>query len=178
MRFIPTFCMPAVLLSAAASAASFPRDTLTAFEAYGYGDNIGGLAVFTAGGNAFIGDYKLANNKEAAPVIFTPTSDAWLGSPNTTETNEPTWANYKFAIPSGSSSSHDVTFIDNDTPDVTTDKFLFYGSVIFVATSEGGMEAHWYAVPTDVEGIYALKWNDAPTAGGTVLTLKATSPSS
>uniref|UniRef100_A0A8H7K282 Uncharacterized protein n=1 Tax=Bionectria ochroleuca TaxID=29856 RepID=A0A8H7K282_BIOOC len=72
-------------MASLATAGSFRRAVDTeGFQLYGYGAGVGGLTLFYAGGNAYIGDYTRINNPDAAPVIFTASQGYLLGSPNAT----------------------------------------------------------------------------------------------
>ncbi|EQB44174.1 hypothetical protein CGLO_17114 [Colletotrichum gloeosporioides Cg-14] len=182
-----------VLLSLAALAAAAPSserravaaDNSSPFQVYAYGTGIGGLAMFSSGGDAYFGDHTKLNDTQAAPVIFTPNdNNTWTGAPNTTaignSTTPPTWSNLPFSIPSETSGSHDVGFSNSSSTDRQTSGFTFYGTFIFVdSTSGGGMESLWYATPSSVDGIYNLKWNQTgdDSANKITLTLKKTPPS-
>ncbi|KAL0938061.1 uncharacterized protein CTRU02_207792 [Colletotrichum truncatum] len=179
-----------VLLSLAALAVAAPSDSRRAvdnsgpFQIYAYGTGIGGLSMFSSGGDAFFGDHTKLNDSNAAPVVFTPTdNNVWLGAPNTTEFggNEtiPTWSNLTFSVPSIGSSAHNVGFSNSSTSDRQTSGFIFYGTFIFVEATGGGMESLWYATPSSVDGVYSLKWNQTgdSTSDKIVLTLKKTPPS-
>ncbi|KAK7440676.1 hypothetical protein Landi51_10477 [Colletotrichum acutatum] len=182
-----------ILLSFAALAVAAPSepravasDNTSPFQVYAYGEGIGGLSMFSAGGSdAYFGDHTKFNDSNAAPVIFTPTdNNGWLGAPNTTalnSTSPPTWSNLTFSIPAEGSSDHDVGFLSSNSSssDRQTSGFVFYGSFIFVEASSGGMESLWYATPSSINGIYSLKWNDTSdaTEDKIVLTLKKTAPS-
>ncbi|WQF89433.1 hypothetical protein CDEST_14447 [Colletotrichum destructivum] len=176
-----TAAAPAEIQSRAAS-----RDNSSPFQIYAYGAGIGGLSMFSAGGDAYFGDHTKFNDSNAAPVIFTPTDDnTWLGAPNTTALNTttpPSWSNLTFSVPTDGSSDHDVGFVSSNetSSDRQTSGFVFYGTFIFVESSTGGMESMWYATPSSVDGIYSLKWNESgdATEGKVVLTLKKTPPSS
>ncbi|KAH7177085.1 hypothetical protein EDB81DRAFT_707844 [Dactylonectria macrodidyma] len=180
MRFIISLIL--ALFFTGTSAGLATRESQTPFQLYAYGEGLGGLTLFSTGGNAYLGDYKLVNDSQAAPVLFTITEDSWLGSPNTTDISSsdvPTWSNYTFAVPSDQSSSHQVLFIKSPSDvasSLVTDCFTFYGTIAFVATASGKMESLWYAVPSDTEGIYTLKWNDQ-SGEGVLLIIKMTPPS-
>ncbi|KAK4107641.1 hypothetical protein N656DRAFT_832955 [Canariomyces notabilis] len=154
-------CCAALLLPALAAAAS----SSDGFQLYGYGEGIGGLPVLSDG--------------------VTTTSTGWLGSPNTTVFTNPSdissWSNKTFGVPSASSSSKNVLFVNgtmDSTSDVVTD-LLTYGSYVFVWGERGDMESLWYALPSDLDGIFALKWNSTgdESDGKIPITLKKTPPS-
>ncbi|KAH7128071.1 hypothetical protein B0J13DRAFT_611598 [Dactylonectria estremocensis] len=181
MRFSVSV-LAALLLFTTASAGLTIRESQTSFQLYAYGEGLGGLTLFSAGGNAYLGDYKLLNDSQAAPVLFTTTEDAWLGSPNTTNlpgSDVPTWSHYTLAVPSDQSSSHQVIFLESSSDlasGLVTNCFTFYGTIAFVVTASGKMESLWYAVPSDTEGVYTLKWNDQ-SGKGVILIIKSTPPS-
>ncbi|KAH7007166.1 hypothetical protein EDB80DRAFT_777747 [Ilyonectria destructans] len=182
MHSILSLVFPTLFLSGIASAKSSSSD---AFQIYGYGTGIGGAQLFSSGGDTFFGDYQLANDTEAAPVVFTTSDGVWLGSPNSTifsDSDLPSWSNYTFSVPSAGSSAHDVSFLSstNSTSGVFTTGFTFYGTFIFVTGTSGSMESLWYALPTDTDGIYKLNWNTTgdDTDGKILLTLKKNPPSS
>ncbi|KAF9871959.1 hypothetical protein CkaCkLH20_10591 [Colletotrichum karsti] len=181
-----------ILLSMAALAAAAPsantRRAVAAdsgpFQVYAYGTGIGGLAMFSSGGDAFFGDHRKMNDSNAAPVVFTPTdNDVWVGAPNTTEFNNtstlPNWSNLTFSIPSTTSSNHTVGFSNSSSTDRQSSGFMFYGSFIFVEATTGGMESLWYATPSSVDGVFNLKWNQTgdDSSNKITLTLKKTPPS-
>ncbi|KAF6787310.1 hypothetical protein CSOJ01_15255 [Colletotrichum sojae] len=182
----------ALVLSLAACAAAAPRsvDNSGPFQIYAYGSGIGGLSLFSSGGDAFFGDHTKMNDTNAAPVIFTPTSDSstvWTGAPNTTDLGSnstlPSWSNVTFSIPSAGSGDHSVGFLSSNSSsssDRQTSGFIFYGTFIFVEGGSTGMESMWYATPSSVDGVYNLRWNETGDATETKipLTLKKTPPSS
>ncbi|KAH7176771.1 hypothetical protein EDB81DRAFT_49994 [Dactylonectria macrodidyma] len=183
MRSTTSIGLSAFLLSAVSAAKS--TSSSSSFQIYGYGTGIGGAQLFSSGGSTYFGDYQLANDTEAAPVVFTPSGSVWLGSPNTTVfdgSDVPDWSNYTFSVPSAGSSSHDVNFLSssNETGNVLTTGFTFYGTFIFVTGTDGNMESLWYALPTDTDGIYKLQWNTTgdDSDDKVLLTLKKTPPSS
>ncbi|KAK1993382.1 hypothetical protein LX36DRAFT_684315 [Colletotrichum falcatum] len=181
----------AILLSFAAVAAAAPAENLprasnnnNPFQIYAYGDGIGGLPLFSAGTDAFLGDYTKFNDSNAAPVTFTPTDNVWQGAPNTTALNStatPDWSNLVFSIPVDSASDHSVTLINPNTTasDRETKGFMTYGNVVFFEGASGTMKSSWYAVPSSVEGIYSLKWNFTTDSAQdkVIVALKKTIPS-
>ncbi|EFY85485.1 hypothetical protein MAC_08488 [Metarhizium acridum CQMa 102] len=167
-----------------------PRGSTQPFQMYAYGPGIGGLSIFSSGGNAFIGDYQSTNQSQAAPVIITPAhtgvkNGSWIGNPNTTRPvnsiDPPTWSNREFAIPGPESSSNQVGFVTavNDTSNTITSGFRFYGNVILLLTSDGKWESLWSAVPTAIDDVYLLQWNvtDGEDSNQVPLVLKRTPPS-
>ncbi|KAH0593802.1 hypothetical protein MHUMG1_08553 [Metarhizium humberi] len=157
---------------------------------YAYGPGIGGLSIFSSGGNAFVGDYQSTNQSQAAPVIITPVNTggdggSWVATPNTTRpvnsTDPPTWSSREFAIPGPDSASNQVGFVTaaNDTSNAITSGFSFYGNVILLTTGDGTWESLWAAVPTAIDDVYLLQWNvtDAEDSNQVPLTLKRIPPS-
>ena len=100
-------------------------------------------------------------------------------SPNTTSGQKPGWSNFTFAVPGPSSTSHDVTLLKgNETGDFVT-SFDRYGSFVMVY-EDGEPLSHWYAVHSDVDGVYSLGWNasDIDTSEDKiVITLRSMPPS-
>ncbi|KXH51529.1 hypothetical protein CNYM01_07681 [Colletotrichum nymphaeae SA-01] len=161
------------------------RADTSSFQIYAYGTGIGGLALFTAGGDAYFGDYTQFNDSNAAPVIFTPDEDdteTWLGAPNTTAvTTAPTWSNPTFTIPTADSGVHNVAFLNSSasTTGRKTSGFSFYGNFVLVEAEDGSFESWWYATATDIDGIYNLRWNETgdDTDDKIILNLRRTAPS-
>ncbi|KAK1541121.1 hypothetical protein CPAR01_07110 [Colletotrichum paranaense] len=161
------------------------RADTSSFQIYAYGTGIGGLALFTAGGDAYFGDYTQFNDSNAAPVIFTPEEDdteTWLGAPNTTAvTTAPTWSNLTFTIPTADSGVHNVAFLNSSasTTGRKTSGFSFYGNFVLVEAEDGSFESWWYATATDIDGIYNLRWNETgdDTDDKIILNLRRTAPS-
>ncbi|KAK1479623.1 hypothetical protein CCUS01_04752 [Colletotrichum cuscutae] len=161
------------------------RADTSSFQIYAYGTGIGGLALFTAGGDAYFGDYTQFNDSIAAPVIFTPEEDdteTWLGAPNTTAvTTAPTWSNLTFTIPTADSGVHNVALLNSSasTTGRKTSGFSFYGNFVLVEAEDGSFESWWYATATDIDGIYNLRWNETgdDTDDKIILNLRRTAPS-
>ncbi|KXH45660.1 hypothetical protein CSIM01_09729 [Colletotrichum simmondsii] len=183
------------------------RADTSSFQIYAYGTGIGGLALFTAGGDAYFGDYTQFNDSNAAPVIckyrqphfpflatagltgrsmtVTPDEDdteTWLGAPNTTAvTTAPTWSNLTFTIPTADSGVHNVAFLNSSasTTGRKTSGFSFYGNFVLVEAEDGSFESWWYATATDIDGIYNLRWNETgdDTDDKIILNLRRTAPS-
>jgi hypothetical protein len=106
----------------------------------------------------------------------------WSCSPNTTalaDNAQPTWSNLTFAIPSTAAPSHDVQLVSatrKETSNLVTDGFSFYGAIAF-ASMNGGLVSLWQGIPSDIKGVYSLKWNDTEEANSAIIfTLKATKP--
>ncbi|KAH6999365.1 hypothetical protein EDB80DRAFT_812362 [Ilyonectria destructans] len=152
------------------------------FQLYAYGENVGGLVLFSDGEHVYAGDHSLLRDAETAPVIFTDNDGEWTCSPNITglaDNAQPTWSNLTFAIPSFTSSQHNVSLVDatgNDTSHLVVDGFAFYGAIAF-ASDNGGLVSRWQGIPSGVEGVYNLKWNETEDVEGEVIfTLTVTVP--
>ncbi|KAH6874867.1 hypothetical protein B0T10DRAFT_566986 [Thelonectria olida] len=142
-------------------------DDSSSFQIYATGDNISGLPLFSCGDSAYLGDYTLLGDAEAAPVIFHATADSiWLGSPEASGFSGsdalPTWSDLKFYVPGEASSSHVVGLIDSSSgnTNIISSGFVLYGTYVLVTGNSGKLEALWYAVPSETSGVYSLKWND------------------
>ncbi|KAK1980439.1 hypothetical protein LZ30DRAFT_782754 [Colletotrichum cereale] len=189
MQHIGTVLLSIAAVAAAVPTVNLPRasfpDKNAPFQVYAYGTGIGGLPMFSAGGEAYFGDHSKFNDPNAAPVIFTPAPDnVWHGAPNTTALNStatPSWSNLTFSIPAEGASDHGVGLVgpDSTTPDRQTNGFTFYGSVVIVEGGSGSVESMWYATPSSIDGIYSLKWNATGDAADDkiILALKKTPPS-
>ncbi|OIW23742.1 hypothetical protein CONLIGDRAFT_673947 [Coniochaeta ligniaria NRRL 30616] len=152
------------------------------FQAYAYGDGIGGLPVFSTGFTVYIGNSTSINSSDAAPVIFTKSSTNLTSNPNTTASSSstPSWSNLLFAIPAPSSPTHTVALVSptNITTDTVTSGFTFYGHFIFVSES-GSLQSLFYALPTDTDDVWSLNWNSTSdeTAGKVLVSLRDVMPS-
>ncbi|KAH7157935.1 hypothetical protein B0J13DRAFT_617987 [Dactylonectria estremocensis] len=171
------------LLTAVQAGPAYPRDAAESFQIYAFGDGIGGVPLVSTGSSAYVGNYTLLEDPEAAPVLFTTTSNgAWVGSPNTTESDAPTWSDLRFYVPAASSSSHAIGLVNassDKTSELRTTGFHFYGTFAYVAGASGRMEMLWFAVPSGTEGLYSLHWNTTveTTDGSIPVTLKSSPPS-
>ncbi|KAH7135803.1 hypothetical protein B0J11DRAFT_611673 [Dendryphion nanum] len=171
-RYFLSLSLPFLALGAKRQSAT---DT---FQLYAYGEGLGGLPVFNAGGDAYVGNPNSFNSSDAAEVIFNPTENAWVGTPNATATNgtAPNWSNVTFSVP-GSSSGR-VKFLDSNSSnsDYITAGFVFYGSTAMF-TGNGELESLWYAEPQADGGAHALYWNTT-SEGQIPVTLRRMAPSS
>ncbi|KAJ3548170.1 hypothetical protein NM208_g1139 [Fusarium decemcellulare] len=154
------------------------------FQLYAYGDDVGGLVLFSDGERVYAGEHSLMDNAQAAPIIIAADDGQWSCSPNTTalvDDTQPTWSNLTFAIPGTAATSHDVQLLNathNGTSAMVTDGFSFYGAIAF-ATNNGAMVSQWQGIPSRVDGVYSLQWNNTEeTDGAVIFTLKATKPNS
>ncbi|KAJ4236812.1 hypothetical protein NW757_013352 [Fusarium falciforme] len=152
------------------------------FQLYAYGEDVGGLVLFSDGEHVYAGEHSLLDDVQAAPIILVSHDGQWSCSPNTTalaDDAQPTWSNLTFAIPSTAAPSHDVQLVNdtsNGTSNLITDGFSFYGAIAF-ASMDGGLVSLWQGIPSDVKGVYSLKWNDTEEANSAIIfTLKATKP--
>ncbi|KAH7143618.1 hypothetical protein EDB81DRAFT_947674 [Dactylonectria macrodidyma] len=179
-----TASLLSVLSAVGAAVASPARRAVSdsPFSLYAYGTGLSGLRLFTSGDEAYVGNYALVDDSEAAPVIFTKQSDdSLLGSPDTSLTSTASWSNLTFYVPSPSSSEHAVGFVESadSVSDIVTE-FTFYGSWIATEDDSGTLQMLWYVTPTDTTGIYSLKWNTTgdSTDGKISIALRTTAPSS
>ncbi|KAF9876782.1 hypothetical protein CkaCkLH20_05628 [Colletotrichum karsti] len=190
MQHIGAFTLAFAAIAAAAPglapSSHVRRADTNSFQVYAYGTGLGGLEMFTAGGDAYFGDYTQFNDSNAAPVIFTPQDgddSVWIGAPNTTAlATTPEWSNVTFTVPGTSSSDHNVAFFDSNstTTGRQTSGFVFYGNFILVQNpDDSSLESLWYATASDIDGIYNLKWNQTgdDTDGKILLNLRRTPPS-
>ncbi|KAH7141682.1 hypothetical protein EDB81DRAFT_797489 [Dactylonectria macrodidyma] len=152
------------------------------FQLYAYGENVGGLVLFSDGDQVYAGEHSLFPDAQTAPVIFTDNNGEWTCSPNITglaDNAQPTWSNLTFAIPSFPSSQHNVSLVNvtgSDTSDLVVSGFSFYGAVAF-ASDDGALVSRWQGIPSNVEGVYTLKWNETEEVkGGVIFTLTVTAP--
>jgi hypothetical protein len=104
-----------------------------------------------------------------------------MGSPNATGlSSTPGWSNLTFAVPGPSASSHDVQLLDsgNVTDSFVTSGFIFYGH-FFMIQESGSLQSQWYAVPSDTDGVYSLKWNTTGDSSSdkVIITLRDIKPS-
>ncbi|KAF7554167.1 hypothetical protein G7Z17_g3115 [Cylindrodendrum hubeiense] len=173
-------------LAGAAQAIRYQRDSSDPFQIYAFGDGIGGVPLISSGKSAYIGNYELLDDPEAAPVVFTAsTSGVWVGTPNKTDladSSDPTWSDLKLYVPAASATTHTVGLVNATTAKTTslqTSGFDFYGTFVYVTGATGGMDMLWYAVPSGTDGVYALRWNTTgdDTDGSIPITLKSSPPS-
>lgn len=54
---------------------------------------------------------------------------------------------------------------------------MFYGQVALLVNSSGAWESEFYALATEMSGIWSLNWNYTGVADAIPLTLKTTPPS-
>ncbi|KAI0382355.1 hypothetical protein F5Y04DRAFT_53557 [Hypomontagnella monticulosa] len=173
------FSLPIAL---AGSLAIVERAPTTPFGLYAYGDEIGGAPVFTTGQGAYIGKASKVDDTEAAPVEFNlGTDNSLLGNPNATSgESTPTWSNLTFMVPDTTSSSHDVGFTNSTTTsERSSSGFIFYDQFLLHRNLDGSLKSLWYAVPTEDEGVWYLRWNSTgdDSEGQVLVSLKATAPS-
>ncbi|KAH7013907.1 hypothetical protein EDB80DRAFT_890871 [Ilyonectria destructans] len=170
---------PALALASPANVKRAASDS--PFSLYAYGTGLGGLKLFTSGDEAYVGNYKLVGDDQAAPVIFTKQDDdTLLGSPDTSATSTASWSNLTFYVPSPSSSEHAVGFVESadDNSEIVTE-FTFYGAWIATSDDTGTLQTLWYVTATETEGIYSVKWNSTSdsTDGKISIALRTTAPS-
>lgn len=109
------------------------------------------------------------------------TDNSLLGNPNATSgESTPTWSNLTFMVPDTTSSSHDVGFTNSTTTsERSSSGFIFYDQFLLHRNLDGSLKSLWYAVPTEDEGVWYLRWNSTgdDTEGQVLVSLKATAPS-
>ncbi|QKX53199.1 uncharacterized protein TRUGW13939_00275 [Talaromyces rugulosus] len=136
------------------------------FTLYAYGTNISGSQVFYSQGIAQIGDVRYANSSNVSNVYFYEESGKFIANPNITSTtaslkaseSNTTWTDLSFYIPK--SSGQPLGFTTNiNSAEVTTGSWHFYGEYAFIENSAGQLESHFFAQPTDVDGVYNILWS-------------------
>ncbi|KAI5868402.1 hypothetical protein GGS23DRAFT_28085 [Durotheca rogersii] len=172
---------PALIAGTPVSTALAARALPGNFVLFAYGEGIGGVPIFTSGGQAFLGNSSKVDDAEAAPVEFSSgTGESLVGSPNATAPEKtPTWSNLTLVIPKPEATLHQVEFT-NSTPgdNVSASGFVFYGYFLLHKT-DTSLNSMWYAIPSEHEDVWSLGWNSTgeETEGTVLLTLKATEPS-
>ena len=112
--------------------------------------------------------------------ILVKTNDgALVGNQNVTS-DDASWSDATFYVPSPTSSSHEIGFITSNSTagdDVSTSGFTFYGGVC-LHLQDDALSTLWYASPTDTDGVWALKWNETgdTTEGIVSVSLKTKAP--
>lgn len=104
----------------------------------------------------------------------------WHASPNKTALNgnAPSWSNLTFAVPGSASASHDVVLAKSTTDGLVSSGFGFYGTVAFLFPSDGSFQSSWSAIPSEMENVWTLEWNQTdPSTGAVPLTIKSIPPS-
>uniref|UniRef100_A0A8H7KD74 Uncharacterized protein n=1 Tax=Bionectria ochroleuca TaxID=29856 RepID=A0A8H7KD74_BIOOC len=138
--------------------------------------------LFSDGRAAYLGDYSLLNNTDAAPVILQRGGSAvshWSAAPGATNGVRPSWTGVRIAVPSSGSTEHDVVFVDpaSDLSNLLDD-FALYNPQIFVQNPESSqLEDWWFAQPHEVDGVWKLLWwpNGDDTDGKTRIQLRKAS---
>ncbi|KAH8432818.1 uncharacterized protein LDX57_010447 [Aspergillus melleus] len=134
------------------------------FGLYAYGENIGGLQMYYADGNAVVSKQAPSNATTAAPVIFTHDDDEGLiGNPNTTDSaNKPNFTNASLFVPGSSAESHQVGFTDDPSANEVTNKFVWYGNFLMVEDDSGEYTSLFTVKKSSSstnDGEYSLLWN-------------------
>ncbi|CAG8933513.1 unnamed protein product [Penicillium salamii] len=137
------------------------------FSLYAYGDNIGGLPLYYADGNAVIANHTPDNATDVGQVAFTPGSSGPLvGNPaNETDTSgkrssSGSFTNQQLFVPSANSTDHQVGFTTSPSSEEVTTKFNWYGHFLLVETDDGEYTSLFYAKKNKTqEGAYSLQWN-------------------
>jgi hypothetical protein len=66
----------------------------------------------------------------------------------------------------------------NSTEDLVSTGFGFYGTVAFLFPSDGSFQSSWSAIPSEIDGVWTLEWNQTDASTGAIpLTIKSTPPS-
>jgi len=101
-------------------------------------------------------------------------SSQWQATQNTSSSTNST-----FFVPAASTDSHQVGFLSSSdsSTDVTTSGFVLFGHLACLKTSGGKVQSLFYAVPSDVDGIWSLNWNSTDESGSVSVALKDTPPS-
>ncbi|KAJ5596448.1 hypothetical protein N7450_002906 [Penicillium hetheringtonii] len=153
------------------------------FGLYAYGDAVGGLSLFYAGGKAMIGDPSNSTSADAAPVAFTraskSSSGSWIANPNVTTTNATySWSDEMLYIPSSSASSKEMGFTSKKLSNETTTGFIFYGQWVMVENDSGDISSSFYIrSASEGEGVYSLLWDAANDDTAIPISLRSTKPS-
>ncbi|KAL2817576.1 hypothetical protein BJX63DRAFT_429620 [Aspergillus granulosus] len=132
------------------------------FNLYAYGESISGFPVFYADGKAEIGDWTLSTAAVAYPVYFTTSSSSsstWIAHANTTGAGIAADASDDSVLVLPSTDSSDGTVQFNPTTSLSAASagdFGVYGNYVLINSED----ANFYAVPTEVEGVYSLIWSD------------------
>ncbi|KAK9419338.1 hypothetical protein SUNI508_01315 [Seiridium unicorne] len=141
-----------------------PGVPATGFELYAYGEGFGGLSVFNWNGLAYLGNASLANDTEAAQVLFERSSTSttsMVGSPVVGPGQPPpSWSNVTYFLPSDTASSRQTGFVDSSvSTEDTTAGFVFYGNTAAWEDSTGALQTKWYATPYGSTNIWNLNWD-------------------
>ncbi|CAG8302384.1 unnamed protein product [Penicillium salamii] len=149
------------------SAGILGQRSTESFSLYAYGDNIGGLPLYYADGNAVIANHTPDNATDVGQVAFTPGSSGPLvGNPaNETDTSgkrssSGSFTNQQLFVPSANSTDHQVGFTTSPSSEEVTTKFIWYGHFLLVETDDGEYTSLFYAKKNKTqEGAYSLQWN-------------------
>ncbi|KAI0127256.1 hypothetical protein BJ170DRAFT_683101 [Xylariales sp. AK1849] len=153
------------------------------FELYAYGEGFGGLSVFNWGGLAYLGNVSLANDSEAANVVFTRSSvdtTTMVGNPEVTQGGaRPSWSNATYFIPSDTT-THQTGFVEGvAATDQVTTGFVFYGNTAAWENTDGQLQTEWYALPYGDTDLWTLNWNSDgdETEDQVLVSLRSATPS-
>jgi hypothetical protein len=95
--------------------------------------------------------------EESGKFIANPNITSTTASLKASESNT-TWTDLSFYIPK--SSGQPLGFTTNtNSAEVTTGSWHFYGEYAFIENSAGQLESHFFAQPTDVDGVYNILWS-------------------
>lgn len=93
-------------------------------------------------------------------------STMWIANP-LTGTNSGNWTDARFYIPvpSGPAGFYKEGLTNSSVGDIITTGFKTYGNTVLV-TIDGTIKSDWYAVATEIEGLWSVGWN---ASGGGII---------
>ncbi|KAJ5123517.1 hypothetical protein N7448_009614 [Penicillium atrosanguineum] len=162
------------------------------FSLYAYGEDINGLHVFYADGQAQIGDMSLSNASNKVPMYVTYSSNdrtTWIAHANTTQStrtfaalgSSTTSTTNLLCLKESSSVTNPVTFnsinsvsISSADTETITNAWSLYGSTVLINRTGG----NFYAKSTGKNGWWHLVWSTSDNAGleATAIILRTTAP--
>ncbi|KAH6661020.1 hypothetical protein BKA67DRAFT_654164 [Truncatella angustata] len=136
------------------------------FELYAYGEGFGGVSIFNWNGLAYLGNASLANDTEAAQVLFIRSSEStttMVGNPLVAPgETAPSWSNVTYFLPSDTTTTHQTGFAGATTSsDEVTTGFVFYGNTAAWEDSTGALQTKWYALPDADTNLWTLNWDSS-----------------
>ncbi|KAI9925616.1 hypothetical protein ASPWEDRAFT_29051 [Aspergillus wentii DTO 134E9] len=150
------------------------------FGLYAYGDNVGGLPMYYADGNAVVAPNPPSNASTAVRVSFTKGDDGLVGNPNATtnSTGSKDFSDQMLFVPGPSSDDHQMGFTANGSTNMVTNKFVWYGNFLLVE-DESGEYTSLFSVPSTAGdgGSYSLLWNATDDDDVVPVTLRSIAPS-
>ncbi|PLB54038.1 hypothetical protein P170DRAFT_397042 [Aspergillus steynii IBT 23096] len=167
---ILSLCLTNSVLAASAS-----------FGLYAYGDNIGGLQMYYADGNAVVSKQAPTSANSSAPVIFTHDKDGLIGNPNSTDSaNKPDFSNASLFVPGSSAEDHQVGFTDDPGTNQVTNKFVWYGNFLMVEDDSGEYTSLFTVKKSSSstnDGEYSLQWNVTDDEEVIAISMRSIAPS-